>query len=668
MKRGRFVFIAGIFFLFLFVNFGSIYAFCGGAGRLNDPYLICDWHDLNEVREYSISSARYFLLNNSLDKNSEGYYNYNSHPEGWVPINNFGGNFDGGGNYISDLYINRTSGSVGLFGDIYYKGPSTIQNLELKDVDVSGLDYTGSLAGRFTSSFPHLFNCTSSGKVVGSNYVGGLVGWMSSLSEVDGCSFFGEVEGSYIYTGGLFGNFESSRLSRSYFIGNVSSSSSQSIAYVGGLVGRFGNGFFENNSAIGRVSSSASLSYVGGLVGSFDNGISKNSFFSGELEGSKYVGGIFGKGSSLGTSLFWDKTVSGVDVACGTGSCNNSAGKTTSQMRKISTYSGWDICSTEDDLNNGYPYLAWQVGRSDCIWLIPSSFQGGSGRECISQGGYCSPISIGNASVIEDGDCLDELSCYSCNEGYFFDSSFNCVPSDATCVSGFGFGYWSYWNDSSGNVEWTYNSEEDFSGKVSSCKKGSLTCCPDEFVCSGGKCVFNKEKNSLGFCSSFDSESGCNEASPEYAKKELGYFFKAEGVEGNQCDSEWKLNSSSGKMERVICSCSWEENSCKATLNVEMKSEEISGGGSSGTSPGTSIREKTIITTVSPGTCELGFMNVLFTSSNDPEGVEPRSQIVPCGSELKLPFFGAFSFVLCLILFAGYYFVLSFSKNRLKNL
>ena len=73
--------------------------------------------------------------------------------EGWPPIPRdnreeiqFDTKFEGNGRTISNLYVNDTLGPpVGLFGDI---GPgSSINNVGLLDVYVSGLNNAGGLAG-----------------------------------------------------------------------------------------------------------------------------------------------------------------------------------------------------------------------------------------------------------------------------------------------------------------------------------------------------------------------------------------------------------------------------------------------------------------------------------------------------------------------------------------
>ena len=109
----------------------------------------------------------------------------------------FSGIFDGGGYTISNLSIDMSRDSVGLFG--YNKG--TIKNVKLADVNVSGGVHVGALVGYNYNGTVE--NCTVSGKVNGSNTtVGGLVG-DNTNGTVNG-NFNGTVSGGQV-VGGLVG-------------------------------------------------------------------------------------------------------------------------------------------------------------------------------------------------------------------------------------------------------------------------------------------------------------------------------------------------------------------------------------------------------------------------------------------------------------------------------
>ncbi|MEM4719796.1 MAG: GLUG motif-containing protein, partial [Candidatus Pacearchaeota archaeon] len=139
---------------------------------------------------------------------------------------------------------------------------------------------------------------------------------------------------------------------------------------VGGIAG-YSTGSINNSYNTGNVSGSSD---VGGIAGYSFYGSISNSYNTGNVSGSSYyVGGIAGYSfyGSISNS-FWDTETSGRTNACRGGSCTGAEGKTTSEMKNISTFSNanWNISLSNVSLNNGYPFLAWQVNNSSFVWLI----------------------------------------------------------------------------------------------------------------------------------------------------------------------------------------------------------------------------------------------------------------------------------------------------------
>ena len=98
---------------------------------------------------------------------------YSEGGDGWAPIEEFNGFFDGRGYTISNLYVNRNNsyGNCGLFGKV--GSDAEIVNLKLKNVNVSGGNYTGAIAGSFAGLAR---NCEITGTVNGNGDVGGVFG------------------------------------------------------------------------------------------------------------------------------------------------------------------------------------------------------------------------------------------------------------------------------------------------------------------------------------------------------------------------------------------------------------------------------------------------------------------------------------------------------------
>jgi len=184
---------------------------------------------------------------------------------GWIPIGRWGlftreqlpfrGDFDGGGNIISGLYINSTDTYIGLFGNA---GGGTIKNLGLVDVEVIGSTYTGGLGGAIGGAVE---NCYVTGTVRGGNDVGGLVGSSGGTTAVVRNSYSEARVSGGDQVGGLVGNLNSGgTVTNSYATGAVSGNGTN----IGGLVGAVGLATVANSYAIGAVSGNTN---VGGLVG-----------------------------------------------------------------------------------------------------------------------------------------------------------------------------------------------------------------------------------------------------------------------------------------------------------------------------------------------------------------------------------------------------------------
>ena len=165
-----------------------------------------------------------------------------SSSEGWRPIggeHGYDAHFDGRGHVITGLYINRPSSDhVGLFGRIS-RGRSAdtrlnrIQNLGLRDVDVTGRNRVGALTGWVSTSTVVSTIYVAGGSVTGNDDVGGLVGLLGH----DVIAVYASVAVSGTNNvGGLAGHSgggSNKELTASYAAGRVTGTTN-----VGGLVGR----------------------------------------------------------------------------------------------------------------------------------------------------------------------------------------------------------------------------------------------------------------------------------------------------------------------------------------------------------------------------------------------------------------------------------------------
>ena len=321
--------------------------------EMDEGYEIYYLQDLDAVR-YDLTGD-YFLMRDLNFEEDESYdqtdplwqikkssWTGEGGTAGWDPIGvfddassvytPFSGYFDGQGHTISDLYIDRgLEDKVGLFS--YVDSDGEIVNLGLENVDVRGGSFVGSLVG-YLMHGERIEKAYSSGTIRGANHVGGLLGSANNVNVIKSYSI-GEVVADGENAGGLIGGGESLIIRNSYSMADV--------------------------SGVGNV---------GGFLGTdYNMGSIENSFSAGQVTGTAgNVGGFLGSGGSANISnSFWDMDSSGQTESAG------GVGKTTSQMKSTTTYSevGWDIkIKEEEDLNDGYPYLAWQLNSSDAIWYI----------------------------------------------------------------------------------------------------------------------------------------------------------------------------------------------------------------------------------------------------------------------------------------------------------
>ena len=159
----------------------------------------------------------------------------------WTPIgtdydNSYKGTFDGGGHTITGLTFTTNDEYAGLFGWLNRAG--TVKNVVMEGVQItSNQIYGGSIGGVVGYSWGTIENCSVSGSVSGTVYVGGVVGAQIDGS-ITGCSSSATVKGM-VDVGGVAGQTNSSAtLTACYATGNVTSTgSSTGYVHIGGFLG-----------------------------------------------------------------------------------------------------------------------------------------------------------------------------------------------------------------------------------------------------------------------------------------------------------------------------------------------------------------------------------------------------------------------------------------------
>ena len=192
----------------------------------------------------------------------------------WTPIgtdydNSYKGTFDGGGHTITGLTFTTNDEFAGLFGWLNRTG--TVKNVVMEGVQItSNQIYGGSIGGVVGYSWGTIENCSVSGSVSGTVYVGGVVG-VQRDRPITGCSSSATVKGM-VDVGGVAGQTNSSAtLTACYATGNVTIEINPAKNIAGGsLVGMNAGSSLLACYATGNVTSTGSSTgyvHIGGFLG-----------------------------------------------------------------------------------------------------------------------------------------------------------------------------------------------------------------------------------------------------------------------------------------------------------------------------------------------------------------------------------------------------------------
>ena len=193
----------------------------------------------------------------------------------WTPIgtsfsNKYTGTFDGGGHTIKGLTVTTNDQFVGLFG--YLDKAGTVKNVVMEGIQITSnhVLMSGNTGGVVGYSWGTIENCSVSGSVSGTVYVGGVVGVQIGGS-ITGCSSSATVKGT-VDVGGVAGQTNSSAtLTACYATGNVTIEITPKKNIAGGsLVGMNAGSSLLACYATGNVTSTGSSTgnvHIFGLLG-----------------------------------------------------------------------------------------------------------------------------------------------------------------------------------------------------------------------------------------------------------------------------------------------------------------------------------------------------------------------------------------------------------------
>ena len=241
----------------------------------------------------------------------------------WTPIgtgysNKYTGTFDGGGHTIKGLTVTTNDQFVGLFGSIGYAG--TVKNVMMEDVQITSNRSSGFAGGVAGYSDGTIENCSVSGSVSGTVYVGGVVGVQIGGS-ITGCNSSATVKGT-VDVGGVAGQTNSSAtLTACYATGNVIIEMDPKKNIAGGsLVGMNAGSSLLACYATGNVTSTGSSTgkvHIGGFLGNNYTTVTacywKNNHEQGI--GYKKAGTVTEVTKVDGSVVTWQKAVDAMNTA-----------------------------------------------------------------------------------------------------------------------------------------------------------------------------------------------------------------------------------------------------------------------------------------------------------------------------------------------------------------
>lgn len=350
--------------------------------------------DMQKIRN---NPSGHFRLSNNIDMSQY------STGDGWAPVENFTGYFDGRDYTISNLTVATPSKTyTGLFAEI--KSSGYITNVKFENATIKGGEYTGVLAGYCSGNVR--FCEVSGANIEGQSHTGGLVGAYDK-GVMRSCYVSNVSIAGTDAIGGLIGTLYSGTIEKCYAKGNVAG-----VQAIGGLIGRTKS----NETTYVRQSYADTLinarSNAGGFIGDIESlsanvleisdCYSKGAIQGGESNCGGFVGNMYimngarinlnslytttrvlpsvvGKGGFAGNvyvavgggvnpvRVMWEKDPLGDIGLNGIGTITDQGvgftfdAKTPQEMRRLVTYGNWNLDIWAINENVDTAYLKWQT-------------------------------------------------------------------------------------------------------------------------------------------------------------------------------------------------------------------------------------------------------------------------------------------------------------------
>ena len=327
--------------------------FSGGTGTKTDPYLIESGAELAYLSKFCAEGGNTSGLCYELTADIDLANNVFT-PIGPSSTNQFKGIFNGAGNTISNLKIDRTESLSGLFGRV---NGAAIQNLTIDHATITSTSgNVGALVGAAYGSCT-ITNCVVKNSSVtgGSNLTGGLIGY--SGTAVSKCA--------------------------------VIDTTVSGTEYIGGLIAQVGKAVTECYTL--HVTVTATGDYAGGLIGGGNASDIANCFVRGcSVTGDGYVGGVIGDGGSYSKAKI-KTTYAVADVTAGTGEFGPLAGGSNVTITTASSFYCEDSALTGKDSGKnttGTPKTTAELKAAAILTRLGSAFGIYAGADGLKNAGF----------------------------------------------------------------------------------------------------------------------------------------------------------------------------------------------------------------------------------------------------------------------------------------
>ena len=281
-----------------------------GSGTENDPYLIFNPIQLNQLRNFLNAEGVYFKMMADVDLTE--YLEDESPQQGWQPVGNsssaaFKGILDGNGKTISGLWIKRQN--TDYVGFIGYASNAIIKNLKIIVTSITGNANVGGVVGYSESStFDEIY---FSGNIRAGSCVGGIIGGSKNKNILSGICVSAEISG-YNSVGGIVGENSGNDTKFSEITNcRVFESKISGNDCVGGACGNLVGWYASKLESCFVYADVIGCVNVGGICGNSTNRFGlcnmENCGFSGNVEGVSCVGGL--QGSSHLTEFLMGNTI-----------------------------------------------------------------------------------------------------------------------------------------------------------------------------------------------------------------------------------------------------------------------------------------------------------------------------------------------------------------------